>query len=99
MTQNHENNFQYVFYNILWDSPENGILFITIIGWHSQQDRLKLSGYRFDTVPPSDIQLDVFPNTPNWTSLNSHFLVHQQIYRINYYIYGKFLEYLALKNF
>ena len=97
MPRYQEDDRHYV--NFLWNSPGNGILYFNKIVWNGYGDPIKLFGYNFQNVPPSDICVQVYPHTPNWTSLYWRLSEYQHLYidnPLNEHVFGELVNYLAM---
>ena len=97
MPRYQEDDRHYV--NFLWNSPRNGILYIKKIVWNGYGDPIKLFGYNFQNVPPSDICLEVYPHTPNWTSVYWRLSEYQHLFidnAINEHVFRELVDYLAM---
>ena len=97
MPRSQEDNRHYV--NLFWNAPGNGILNINKIAWNGYGDTIKLSGFNFENVPLSDICVEVYPHTPNWTSLCWRHSEYQHLKidnPVNEYVFGELVDYLAM---
>ena len=82
--------------NFLWNSPENGLLYINRIVWNGYGDPIKLTGIKIEENGLSDLYLEVFPDTPNWKSLGRRLTDYQAFYRghaIAQHIFGELRDY------
>ena len=85
--------------NFRWNSLSNGILYIKKIVWNGYGDPIKFYGYNFQNVPPSDIYVEVYPHTPNWTSFYWQSSEYQHLYidnPVNEHVFGELVDYLAM---
>ena len=83
----------------LWDSPNNGILFIEKIVWNAQGDPISLFGKLIGQNGLGDLYLEVFPNTLTWQHLYFHLLEYKQFYQdttTNQHILGELTNFMSM---
>ena len=83
----------------LWDSPNNGILFIEKFVWNAQGDPIRLFGKCIGQQGLGDLYLEVFPNTLTWRHLYFHLLDYKQFYedtRTNRHIFGELTNFMSM---
>ena len=64
----------------LWDSPLNGILFVTKIVWNAQGDPIRLFGKFIGQQGLGHLYLEFFPSTLTWRHLYFRLLGYKQFY-------------------
>ena len=83
----------------LWDSPNNGILFINKIVWNAQGDPIRLFGKFTGQQGLGDLYLEVFPNTLTWRHLYLRLLDYKQFYEdttTNQHIFGELTNFMSM---
>ena len=83
----------------LWDSPHNGILFISKIVWNAQGDPITIFGKFIGQHGLGDLYLEVFPNTLTWRHLYLHSLDYKQFYEdttTNKHIFGELTIFMSM---
>ena len=83
----------------LWDSPNNGILFINKIVWNAQGDPIRLIGKFIGQQGFGDLYLEVFPNTLPWRHLCFRLLDYKQFYEetmTNQHIFGELSNFMSM---
>lgn len=96
---NVQNEDDYHFVNFLWNSPESGLLYINKIVWNGYGDPIKLFGIKIEDNGLSDLQLEVFQHTPNWTSLSHRLDSYREYYResaLSQHIFGELTDYMSM---
>ena len=97
MVSSNEDDEQFV--NCIGKSPSHGLLYINKIVWNGNGDPIKLFGYNFQEFPPNDYYLQVFPHTPNWTSLCSLLAEYRHLYKdnfVNEHVFGELIDHLSM---
>ena len=87
----------------LWDSPNNGILFINKSVWNAQGHPIRLFGKFFGQHGLGDLYLEVFhcvvhSNTTEWNTLEqifTNYTSHLDTYFNNLHAYEEMLEYMT----
>ena len=77
--------------HFLWDSPNNGILFVNKIVWNAQGDPIRLFGKIIGQQGLRDLYLEVFPKTLTWRHLYFRLLDYKHFYEdttTNQHIFG-----------
>ena len=83
----------------LWDSPNNGILFINKIVWNAQGNPIRLFGKFIGQQGLGDLYLEVFPNTLTWRHLYFRLLDYKQFYEdtmTNQHIFGELTNFMSM---
>ena len=84
---------------VLWDSPNNGILFIEKIVWNAQGDSIRLFGKFIGQNELGDLYLEVFPNTSIWRYLFFRLLDYKQFYEdttTNRHIFAELTNFVSM---
>ena len=83
----------------LWDSPNNGILFIDKIVWNAQGDATRLFGKFIGQHGLGDLYIKIFPNTLTWRQLYFRLLDYKQFYEdttTNQHIFGELTTFMSM---
>ena len=83
----------------LWDSPNNGILFIEKIVWNAQGDPIRLFGRYIGQNRLRDLYLEVFPNILTWRQVYFRLLDYKQFSEdttTNQHIFGELTNFLSM---
>ena len=82
----------------LWDSPNNGILFINNTIWNAR-DPNRLIGKLLGQYGLGDLYLEVFPDTMTWRHLYYRFLDYKRFYEdttTNQHNFGELTNFMSM---